>query len=499
MEKKFKVLLVYPNIPMMLVTPLAIATFAWILRQEGFLVDLFETTQYWDGDLSSPQNRVKYLQARDLFAKENLELLKPEAMADDFKKKLQSFKPDLLLYSFTEDSLNRALQLLRVSNLFKIPTVVGGILATAAPEWLISFSEVNLLCVGEGEDVVRDVALSFSRGRNITNIPNLWLKQSDGQIIRNAMRPYVNLDIYSTDFSLFDKSRFVRPMGGKIHRALPIETYRGCPNQCTYCNSPMHNRIARGLKRNFLRRKSIEIVRKEIRHLVDDYDVNLLYFIDDCFLSRPRQEIDKFIDMYKEFQIPFWFNTRPERCTFDILRRLKKVGLFRVSFGVESGNEDFRKNILKRKITNKKLLQYFEIIDKSKIQYSINCIIGFPFETREMVFDTIRFVKQIKGYDSITVSIYTPYRGTVLRQQAVEAGWLDPDALTVHTTSSSMLNMPDFTAKQIEGLMLTFPLYVEFDESLWPEIEKIELFDPESEGILEKYTKLYRERRWGVN
>ena len=72
MQNGFRVLLVYPNIPMMLVTPLAIAIFTWILKKEGFEVQLFETTQYWDGDLSSPQNRVKYLQAREIFAKENL-------------------------------------------------------------------------------------------------------------------------------------------------------------------------------------------------------------------------------------------------------------------------------------------------------------------------------------------------------------------------------------------------------------------------------------------
>lgn len=497
MTKTFRILLVYPNIPMMLVTPLSIAVFTWILKQEGFEVELFDTTQYGDGDLSSPQNRVKYLQARNIFAEENLRLLKNTGMEPDFRMKLESFKPDLLLYSFSEDSLSRALQLLRVSNSIKIPTVVGGVVATAAPEWLISFPEVKMLGIGEGEEVVRDIARRLSQGRNISDVDNLWIKRSDSSVIHNGMRPYVDLDDYSTDFSLFDESRFVRPMGGKIHRSLPIETYRGCPNRCNYCNSPMHNRIAREHKRVYLRRKSIESVRKELRNLVDNYKLNLLYIIDDDFLARPKWEIEAFVEMYTEFRIPFWFNTRPEHCTINILKKLKDVGLFRVSFGVESGNEEFRIKRLGRNITNEKLLHYFEIIDESGIQYSINCMVGFPFETREMVFDTIRLVKQIKGYDSITTSVFTPYRGTILRQQAIEAGWLDPKALTIHTTASSMLKMPYFTAKQIEGLMRTFPLYVEFEESAWPEIEKLERFEPEGNEVLEKYSKMYRERRWG--
>ena len=497
MPNKFRILLVYPNIPMMLVTPLSIAVFTWMLKQEGFEVELFEATQYWDGELSSPQNRVKYLQARDIFAKENLELLDSSTMEAAFKEKINSFKPDLILYSFTEDMLKRVLQLLRISNAFKIPTVVGGVLATAAPEWLISFPEINMLGMGEGEEVVRDIALRLSRGQEISDVPNLWIKCADGSVIRNAIRPYVNLDDYSTDFSLFDESRFIRPMGGKIHRALPIETYRGCPNHCTYCNSPMHQKIAREHSRVFLRRRSIEGIRKEIEHLVNDYKINLLYIVDDSFLQRPKREIEEFIEMYKEFRIPFWCNTRPESVTLEILERLEEVGLFRVSFGIESGNEKFRIKHLHRYISNEKLLHYFDVIDRSGIQYSINCIIGFPFEMREMVFDTIKFVKQIKGYDTITVSIFTPYRGTVLREEAIKAGWLNPNALTVHTTATSMLNMPHFTQKQIDGLMKTFPLYVEFDESVWTEIEKAERFEPESDEIFERYSKMYKERRWG--
>jgi anaerobic magnesium-protoporphyrin IX monomethyl ester cyclase len=94
------------------------------------------------------------------------------------------------------------------------------------------------------------------------------------------------------------------------------------------------------------------------------------------------------------------------------------------------------------------------------------------------------------------VSIFTPYRGTVLRQQAIEAGWLDPEARTTHTTSRSMLKMPHFNADQIDGVMRTFPLYVEFDQGVWPEIEKAERFEPEGEEILKRYSEIYRQRRW---
>ena len=46
--------------------------------------------------------------------------------------------------------------------------------------------------------------------------------------------------------------------------------------------------------------------------------------------------------MYQEFKIPFWFNTRPENCKSIFLKRLKEVGSYRISFGIECGNESFR-------------------------------------------------------------------------------------------------------------------------------------------------------------
>jgi len=497
MMNKFRVLLVNPNIPMMLVPSLAMGIFTWVLRREGFEVELFETTQYADGSVYSPINRVKYLQYRNVFAKENLELLDGSNMVSDFRSKLESFKPDLLLYSFTEDALNRALQLLRISNPFNMPTVVGGILATAAPDWLLSFPEVSMLGVGEGEEVVRELGLRLSRGEDISDIKSLWFKQPDGSIKRNSAMPLIDLNLYATDFSVFDNTRFIRPMGGKIFRSLPIESYRGCPHRCTYCNSPMHNRIAKESNQVYLRRKSMQWIKDEITHLIRDHSINHLYFTDDSFLARPKCEIDAFIDMYKEFRLPFWFNTRPEHCTLDALKRLKEIGLFRVSFGIESGNEEFRRKTLGKDISNAKLLECFDIINESGIEYCINYIIGLPYETREMIFDTIKFAKKIEGYDSLSVAIFTPYRGTVLRDEAVKKGWLDPEARTEHSTASSMLDMPHLTSVQIDGLMRTFPLYVKFDESMWSDIEKAEKFDTKGEEIFNKYSKMYRQEQWG--
>ena len=96
-------------------------------------------------------------------------------------------------------------------------------------------------------------------------------------------------------------------MGGKIFKTIPIETYRGCPYKCTFCNSPMHNdRVKKDeIAHSFLRRKTIKNIRSEISELKRLYQPEFLYFVDDSFLARPKNEIFDFCDMYEEFKIPF--------------------------------------------------------------------------------------------------------------------------------------------------------------------------------------------------
>lgn len=295
------------------------------------------------------------------------------------------------------------------------------------------------------------------------------------------------------DFSLFEKVRFYRPMGGKILKTVPLETARGCPYQCTFCDSPMWSKVYRDSKGEiFLRRKSIGRLMEEIRYFVREYSPELLYIIDDTFLARPMEELKEFAEKYQEFNIPFWMNTRPETITEEKADLLKKMNCYRMSIGVECGNEEFRKNKLKRFGSNEEILRSMEILKKSRIPFSINNMIGFPDETRELIFETIDFNRQLSGYDSLTVSIFTPYHGSKLREEAIQKGYLDPEAMTTHTTASSLLNMPQLSREAIDGLMKTFAMYVGFPKKWWPHIEKAEKSTPEGQKIFTKLKEIYQ-------
>jgi radical SAM superfamily enzyme YgiQ (UPF0313 family) len=490
----FRVLLVYPNLVGMLVPPLSIAVFTRIFKKAGYNVRLFDSTPYVTADTSSPEKRVKYLQARKFSYDEDLGVSPRFDLIEDFAQIADEFDPDFIVVSCVEDTFLQAVKLVQSVYERNIPTVFGGPFITAAPEVALSYEGVDMVGLQEGEVAILEVAERIRQDRSVDDVPGVWVKKADGTIVKNPNGPLVDISQVTPDFSLFDKSRFNRPMGGKIFRTIPVETYRGCPYKCTFCNSPMQLEFAKdsGLGQ-FLRKKQMANLRAELRELVELYQPEFFYIVDDSFLARSEREIVDFVEMYKEFRLPFWFNTRPENITPRRMDLMREAGCYRISFGVEHGNEEFRHKVLGRRPSNEELFKQFEMIAEGGIAFSVNNIIGFPDETREMVFETIEFNRNLRGYDTLTVSIFTPYHGTPLRELAVKKGYIDGRILTTHTTSSSLLNMPTLSSQEIDGLARTFTLYVEFPKSIWPKIEVAERFDEKGEEMFAALSKMYQE------
>ena len=491
----FRVLLVYPNLTMMLVPSLAMALFTSILKSAGYTVDLFDTTHYVHEISSSEDNRTKWLQLRPFDQKK---LLGKELKTDilgDFVRKVDDFKPDLMIVSVVEDTFLQAVTLLDAVKGAEIPSVVGGVFCTAAPEMAFSYPQVKMMGVGEGEETVRQVAERVRLGQSCDNVQNLWVKHDDGSVAKNAMGPLENINKPYPDFSLFDEARFYRPMGGRTFKTIPLETYRGCPYTCTFCNSPMQVTVMRdnGIG-NFLRRKKISTLRDEIQYMIDEHNPEYFFIVDDSFLARPDAEIREFVDMYQEFKIPFWFNTRPENINPERLDLLKSVNCDRMSFGMECGNEEYRRKVITRAPTNEKVIESFKIIAQGKIAFSVNSMIGFPGEERDMIFETIELNRQLRGFDSLSQAIFTPYHGTKLRELAIEKGYLSEDSISTHTTASSMLNMPMITPQELDGLIKTFNLYVRFPKEEWPQIRKAEADTPEGNKIFDEYQGIFNAR-----
>jgi radical SAM superfamily enzyme YgiQ (UPF0313 family) len=135
------------------------------------------------------------------------------------------------------------------------------------------------------------------------------------------------------------------------------------------------------------------------------------------------------------------------------------------------------------------------------IPYSLNIIIGLPYETRDLYFDTVRLAREIGNFDSLAANIFAPYRGTVMRDLAIKEGWLDPKKQATSFIAESILEMPKPYLQPTEmlGLQRVLPLYATMPESRFPEIERAESFDDEGNATFEALSREFYINKYGTD
>ena len=139
------------------------------------------------------------------------------------------------------------------------------------------------------------------------------------------------------------------------------------------------------------------------------------------------------------------------------------------------------------------MIDALKIVEKYKIPYTVNNIIGFPDETRELIFDTIGINRRINPR-TMNCYLFTPYRGTRLYRYCIEKRYVDKSDKVHQLLDGVRLKMNSISYEELKGLQRTFPLYVRFPKSEWPKIRKAEKFNEESNRMYEKYQKIYREK-----
>jgi radical SAM superfamily enzyme YgiQ (UPF0313 family) len=483
-----KILLVYPNLFGMNMLPPAIGMLNSCLLRSGHRTALFDTTSYsdWGGTAGSDKMKEHYLNARpydDRLLRQNEKHSSPTA---DFVRKAQEFSPDLIAISVTEDMYPNAVELLGALDPKDRPrVVVGGVFATFAPELALrkANGSIDYVLTGEGEHTLPELCSRLETGKDFSSVPGICFLKKDGSFCRNPLPVVVDPnETPLPTYDFFEESRFYRPMQGRVWRMFPVETIRGCPYTCAYCNSPSQAVIYQDNKQKYFRKTRVETIQQQVKHLIGRYGADSFYFWADTFLAVSDSEFEEFCDMYSEFKLPFWVQTRPETVTPRKFKRLQEVGLLRTAFGVEHGNAQFREKVLLRRVENEVIVRNLNTVRDLGVPFSVNNILGFPRETRALAFDTIELNRHIKS-DGMNAYSFTPFHGTPLRTMAELLGYVKPGDLARSIMKPTMLRMPHWSKEQIEGLRRCFVLYVKLPKSRWSEIEKAEQLTPEGDRI----------------
>lgn len=341
-----------------------------------------------------------------------IHLVKP-THEEEFIDLINQESPNLIAFSTTTHMFPKVKTLAQwVKKHTRIPTICGGVHPTIDPEETGKTEGIDMICLGEGEEALLELADKMSSEKKITNIRNIWVKQNNN-IVRNKVRPLVeNLDLLPfPDRSIFDKNLLSPEQKSRG----AIMASRGCPYNCAYCSNHIQKSIYPN-KKNYVRFKSVGRIIDEIKDLIArDNDVEFIRF-DDDILTLKEDWFEQLMTRYaKEINLPFICNARANLLDEKNIKMLAQAGCKTVAMGIESGNKWIREKILHRYMSNQKIINTFQLCKKYGMKTVSTNIIGLPFETLEMVMDTIR-LNALCEPDFMQVSIFFPYPGTRLKR-----------------------------------------------------------------------------------
>ncbi|WBF05729.1 TIGR04014 family B12-binding domain/radical SAM domain-containing protein [Methanothermobacter thermautotrophicus] len=290
--------------------------------------------------------------------------------------------------------------------------VVGGPVSID-PEMVFRYLDVDLVVMGEGEDKVGPVMELAAGNCKPEDVPGAAFRSPEGIVVSESSpcpmeRP---LPLVPGDISRED----IR--GASVY----IETHRGCPGNCTFCqvpeffgrnvrSRPLKDIImeVRELKSSGARRFAISggtgtlYGSSKFRGIDEEAFRDLLRCISEVTGSRNLTVPDIRVDMVS-----------PE-----ILDAISEYTNGWVFYGIESGSRRMLRK-MKKGITPDQVVEAVELAREYNLKVAGSFIVGYPGEDDDDYQETLELADELM-LDDYFVSIAEPLPGTELGEEVME-------------------------------------------------------------------------------
>jgi len=297
----------------------------------------------------------------------------------------------------------------------------GGVFATLNAELVkVQCPEVDFICRGDGEQLILDLLERLDDPFEVAGVT--WAK--DGVLVHNPNRaldrnldqwPFPDREGLPLDF--VESMPLDVPAVLSMDRFTTMQTSRGCPWPCVFCDIPIFND---GKWRS-----------RSPQHVVDEFkqlqaqEYGSVYFVDDHFLLQPKR-IEAICNGIDDagVTVKWGCEGRVDSTAQHLFPTMAKAHCRTVMFGIESGSQ----KILDRLKKEQTLAQVETAVTKAK-QAGIEIVHGFfvvgnPDETVEDMRATFAFAAELR-LDTFGFNRLCVYRGTPLWQEYVRRGLVD--------------------------------------------------------------------------
>lgn len=298
----------------------------------------------------------------------------------------------IYLFSTFTANYERTCELVKMIRERCIPEAVfiaGGHHASALPD--VVAQTFDYVIIGEGEIAESKLITELLSGR----------RPSERIIVGECIKDLDNVGWI--DYSLAQLERYTRRVNG--HKSISVLTSRGCPYKCEFCNSTLMKRY------KSVRFRSAQDVIAEVLYLNQQYSVTSFRIQDDIF-SINRARLKEIADGLEKYHFSFRCFARVDNIDDDILNDFKRMGIFHLSFGVESGSQRIL-DLMNKGTKVEDIRRSIQLAKAYGMKCRVYLIAGYPGETIESLDETISMIREVEP-DDVSVYPLIPYPGTPL-------------------------------------------------------------------------------------
>lgn len=348
---------------------------------------------------------------------------------EEIRNIVNEIKPDIVGISVKTAKIPSAFKIAEIckEEIGKVIVIAGGFHATVNPEDILKSDNIDLVLRGEGEETCLELVEKIKTNvYDFEQIKGISFKNAKGNLVNTPDRPLIkNLDKLP-----FPKRELILGYEGYTSEQLGwLMTSRGCPYDCTFCDSKaIWNRRVRFV--------GISRVMEEIDSLKNKFHIANFNIMDDSFTVN-KKRVYEFCDKLKKNKLDITWSclTRADLLDEDLLKTIKLAGCTKIDIGIESGSDSIQK-LINKKIKLDDVRRISEILRKHNIFWAAFFMMGFPSETKEDILKTHSFMKEIKP-NWVYLSIFTPYPGTYLYEVAKKEGTVSSTEMDIFFHQSS--------------------------------------------------------------
>ena len=372
----------------------------------------------------------------------------------EFTARVKGYNPDIIGISIRTSALDFASEMAvwLDEELPDIYVLAGMYHPSLAPEEVICMRGIDALCIGEGEYVLLDfVDYLAKHGKPDTKADSFWVKDQDGAIYKNPIRPFIT-DLDQLPFPDLDIFDYRNLRSNAQQNTAEVIVSRGCIFSCTYCANAQLRNIYPD-KANYARFRSPENAIQLLERVLEKDPGIECFSFNDAILNVYEDWFYAFSALYKvRIKKKYVCNLRIDLLDEKMIRELADSGCYLVTLGLENGNEEYRKKYLQRAMKNDHIVKVSHMLKSAGIIVNAYNIIGLPHETLALSLETIKLNAQMYT-DNVIISMFQPFPTTRLREIAEEAGFLDPN---VSPHDPVQLRMPGYPRSDMMYIRYSF-------------------------------------------